>query len=161
MHSLNVPARSLHIWPDDGSFGPNHVAKFVILITLYIYIYINIVVIDWNVLLYCAIRSHTMACFKSFFNKTSIGESSTFWAGNSKSGFVIQGVANFVCRYNFEKQLFGIFVPMKWKKTWPRREIRELYADDVMLDWCKCMVILCTYPVTQCMVTLCTYPAVR
>ena len=25
-----------HIWPDDGSFEPKHVAKFLILITVYI-----------------------------------------------------------------------------------------------------------------------------
>jgi len=37
-----------HIWPDDGSFEPKHVAEFVILVNIYIYCCI----IDWNKLLY-------------------------------------------------------------------------------------------------------------
>ena len=37
-----------HIWPDYGSFEPKHVAKFLILITIYIYYY----VVYWNKLLY-------------------------------------------------------------------------------------------------------------
>ena len=32
---LNVPGLCFHIRPDDGSFEPKHVAKFLILITIY------------------------------------------------------------------------------------------------------------------------------
>jgi len=35
VHSLNVPGLCFHIWPDDGSFEPTHVAEFLILITTY------------------------------------------------------------------------------------------------------------------------------
>ena len=35
MHTLNEPGRCFHIWPDDGSFEPKHVAEFLILITIY------------------------------------------------------------------------------------------------------------------------------
>ena len=42
-----------HIWPDDGSFQPKHVAEFLILIIIYIYC----CVIDWNKLLYYMITN--------------------------------------------------------------------------------------------------------
>jgi len=42
--TLNIPGLFFHIWPDDGSFEPKYVAKFLILITIYIYCCI----IDWN-----------------------------------------------------------------------------------------------------------------
>ena len=35
MHSLNVPLLCFHIWPDDGSLQPKHVAEFLTLITIY------------------------------------------------------------------------------------------------------------------------------
>jgi hypothetical protein len=35
VHSVNVPVLCFHIWPDDGSFEPKHVAEFLILITIY------------------------------------------------------------------------------------------------------------------------------
>jgi len=42
VHFLNVPVLCFHIWPDDGSFEPKHVARVLILITMFIYIYIRI-----------------------------------------------------------------------------------------------------------------------
>jgi len=41
MHSLNIPGLCFHIWPDDGSFEPKHVAKFLILITIYIVVFLT------------------------------------------------------------------------------------------------------------------------
>jgi len=35
VHSLEVPGLCFHIWPDDGSFEPKHVALFLILVTIY------------------------------------------------------------------------------------------------------------------------------
>jgi len=36
VHSLNVPGLCFHIWTDNGSFEPKHVAEFLIFITIYI-----------------------------------------------------------------------------------------------------------------------------
>ena len=47
VHSLNVPGLRFHIWPDGGSFEPKHVAEFLILITIYIYIVVSLTGINY------------------------------------------------------------------------------------------------------------------
>jgi hypothetical protein len=34
VHSSKIPGLCFHIWPDDGSFEPKHVAEFLILIAI-------------------------------------------------------------------------------------------------------------------------------
>ena len=34
MSTHNVPVLCFHIWPDDGSFVPKHVAEFLVLVTI-------------------------------------------------------------------------------------------------------------------------------
>jgi len=53
VHTLNVPGLCFRIWPDDGFFEPNHVAEFVILINIYIYIYIAVLLTE----IYCYIKT--------------------------------------------------------------------------------------------------------